>query len=67
MAKQRFKGVDIEVEFNRFALGGQGGVCLSIPGVADFRLTVPLEDAETLGDALIACVRNAEGCNDLQG
>jgi len=67
MPKQRFTGVDIEVEYKRFALDGQGGVCLSIPGVADFRLTMTLEDTETLGDALIACVRGAEVTNDVQG
>lgn len=61
--KQRFKGLEIEVEYKRFALDGQGGVCVSIPGFADFRLTMPLEDAETLGDALIACVRKAEGAS----
>jgi hypothetical protein len=59
MAKERFKGVEIGVEFNRFALCGQGGVCLSIPGVG-FHLTMPLGEAETLGDAIIACVRAAE-------
>lgn len=58
--KQRFKGLEIDVEYKRFALDGRGGVSISIPGFADFRLTMPLEDAETMGDALITCVRAAE-------
>lgn len=60
--KQHFKGIEIDVAYNRFALAGRGGVSVSvsIPDFSDFRLTIPLEDAETLGEALIACVRSAE-------
>jgi hypothetical protein len=58
--RRRFKSLEMDVEYRRFALDGKGGVSLSIPGFADFRLTMTLEDAETLGDALIACVRGAE-------
>jgi hypothetical protein len=52
--------MEIYVEYRRFAFAGRGGVTLSIPSVGGLRLTMTLDDAESLGDALIGCVRAAE-------
>lgn len=40
-------------------LGGQGAISMRLPLIG-IKLTVTLQDAETIGEALIACVRAAE-------
>jgi len=61
--KRRFSDgeLELEVEHRPFGLDGRGGVRISIPASPGFQLTMSLEDAENLGEALIKCVRAAEG------
>lgn len=50
--------LEVEIEHDPNAFGGRGGVTVTI--VPAIKLRLALEDAESIGDALIAVVRSAE-------
>lgn len=60
---KNFPYADVAVAFEPHGAGGRGLVRVTIP-IIGVRMRMTLEDAETLGEALINCVRQAEAASD---
>lgn len=61
--KWQVKDPEVEIEHEPKAFGGTGAISLKFGGVT-MRWT--LEDAETIGEKLVECVRNAEAATKIQ-
>lgn len=56
--KRIYRGpIEIEVEHEPHGFSGRGAITIAFPGI---KYRVCLEDAESLGETLIECVRRAE-------